>query len=76
MRPRVNDCEGYILGVADAAMTIPGSNGHPEVCIVAKVTGRAMREQVVAYLQGHPGPDGPAAPAVLDSLRALYKCGG
>ena len=73
---KLNDCSGYILGIADAAATLPGSGGKPDVCILPKVTGRAMREEVVTYLQGHPGPDGPAAPAVLDALRSLYKCGG
>jgi hypothetical protein len=72
---RINDCSGYILGIADAAIIMPGSGGKPDVCIQGKVTGKAMREGVVAYLSGHPAAaDSAAAPAVLDALRALYKC--
>jgi hypothetical protein len=68
------DCEGYILGVADTAAILPGAGGKPDVCIEAKVTGKTMRQEVTTFLQGHPATQGGAAPAVLEALKSLYKC--
>ena len=70
--PAVNDCQGYVAGIADLAQSPPGGV-KPEVCI-AKVPLHLIREAVTTYIQSHPGSDGPAAPAVFDALRALYKC--
>jgi len=71
---KLQDCEGYILGVADAAAVLPGAGGKPDVCVQAKVTGKTMRAEVVTYLQGHPASQGSGAASVLEALRALYKC--
>ncbi len=71
--PAVNDCAGYIAGIADLAQNPPGTM-KPEVCI-AKVPLHLIREAVTTYIQSHPGTEGPAAPAVYEALKALYKCG-
>jgi hypothetical protein len=69
----LNACDGYIAGVADIATT-GAVDGTPVVCIAKGVKLPPIRQSVVSYLQSHPASDGPAAPAVLDALRTLYKC--
>ncbi len=69
----INDCAGYIAGVADLAAD-PPPGAKPEVCFTGPVTLKVLRESVTLYLQGHPGPDGPAAPPVYEALITLYKC--
>jgi len=70
---KVSACEGYIAGIADVASQ--GSDtAKADVCIAKGVKLRPIRESVISYIESHPGADGPAAPAVLDALRALYKC--
>jgi len=69
----INDCSGYIPGVADLAAD-PPPPAKPEVCFTGPVTLKVLRESVTLFLQGHPGPDGPAAPPVYEALKTLYKC--
>ncbi len=69
----INDCSGYIAGVADLAAN-PPPPAKAEVCFTGPVTLKVLRESVTLFLQGHPGPDGPAAPPVYEALKTLYKC--
>ncbi len=69
----VNACAGYIAGIADLAAN-PPPPAKPEVCFTGPVALKILRESVTLYLQGHPGPDGPAAPPVYEALKTLYKC--
>jgi hypothetical protein len=68
---RLNDCAGYITGIADMA-----DGAQQRVCIPQGLSVRLLRTGVTTYLQSHTTSDGPAAPAVLDALRSLYKCNG
>ncbi len=69
----LNDCSGYIAGVADLAAD-PPPGAKAEVCFTGPVTLKILRESVTLYLQGHPAPDGPAVPSVYEALKTLYKC--
>jgi hypothetical protein len=69
----INDCSGYIAGVADLAAD-PPPGAKAEVCFTGPVTLKILRESVTLYLQGHPAPDGPAVPSVYEALKTLYKC--
>jgi len=69
----INACAGYIAGIADLAAN-PPPPAKPEVRFTGPVALKILRESVTLYLQGHPGPDGPAAPPVYEALKTLYKC--
>jgi hypothetical protein len=68
---RLNDCAGYIAGIADTVDSV-----HQHVCVPEGLSVRLLRQGVTNYLQSHTTSDGPAAPSVLDALRNLYKCVG
>ena len=70
-----SDCAGYIAGVADLATNPPPGGPKAEVCLAPGIKVKVLREAVTSYLQSHPGADGPAAPAVYEALKTLYKCG-
>ena len=61
------DCTGYIVGVADAS--------EGQVC-VGDVRVPAMKAKVLGWLKAHKQEsEAPAAPWVLDALKASYPCG-
>ncbi len=65
----LNDCAGYIAGVAD--MTDSVARG---VCIPEGIEFATLRQRVTKWLQAHTTSNGPAAPAVVAALRGLYPC--
>jgi hypothetical protein len=69
--PRLNDCAGYIAGIADANDSVAQG-----VCVPPGLNVRLLRQGVTNWLQSHTTSDGPAAPAVLAALRGLYRCPG
>jgi hypothetical protein len=66
---QLNDCAGYLAGIAD--MTDTAQQG---VCIPKGLNVRLLRQGITTWLQSHTTSDGPAAPSVLDALRHLYSC--
>jgi hypothetical protein len=68
---RLNDCAGYIAGLADANDSV-----QQGVCIPPGLNVRLLRQGVTNWLQSHTTSDGPAATSVLTALRALYRCPG
>jgi hypothetical protein len=69
-----SDCGGYIAGVADLANN-PPPGAKQEICFPEPLKVHVLREAVTTYLQSHPGNnDGPAAVAVYEALKTLYKC--
>ena len=68
---RLNDCAGYIAGIADMA-----DSGPQGVCIPPGLKVGLLRQGVTNWLQSHTTSDGPAAPSVLAALRTLYRCPG
>ena len=67
----LNNCAGYIAGVADMVDSVAQG-----VCIPKGLNVRLLRQGVSNYLQSHTTSDGPAAPAVVAALRGLYRCIG
>ena len=68
---RLNNCAGYIAGIADMI-----DSEKQGVCIPKGLNVRLLRQGVSNYLQSHTTNDGPAAPAVVAALRGLYRCIG
>jgi hypothetical protein len=68
---RLNDCAGYIAGIADANDSV-----QQGVCIPVGLKLALLRQGVTNWLQSHTTSDGAAAPSVLSALRALYRCPG
>ena len=67
----LNNCAGYIAGVADTV-----DSNRDRVCIPAGLKVQLLRVGVNNYLQSHTTTDGPAAPSVVTALQSLYKCIG
>jgi hypothetical protein len=67
----LNDCAGYVTGVADANDSVAQG-----VCVPPGLKLGLLRQGVTNWLQSHTTSDGPAAPAVLAALRGLYRCPG
>ncbi len=70
-QPRLNDCAGYVAGIADANDSVARG-----VCVPPGLSVELLRKGVTTWLQSHTTSDGPAAPAVLAALRGLYRCPG
>ena len=68
-QPHLNDCAGYIAGVADISDSVARG-----VCIPEGTRFAGLRRRVTHWLQAHTTRDGPAAPAVVAALRGLYPC--
>ncbi len=65
----LNDCAGYIAGIADMNDSVARG-----VCIPEGTKFALLRRRVTRWLQAHTTSNGPAAPAVLAALRGLYPC--
>jgi hypothetical protein len=68
-QPRLNDCAGYIAGIADSNDSV-----EQGVCVPPGLKLGLLRQGVTNWLQSHTTSDGPAAPSVLAALRGLYRC--
>jgi hypothetical protein len=68
---RLNNCAGYITGIADTVDSV-----KDRVCIPQGLKIGLLRKGVSNYLQSHNTSDGPAMPSVLDAMRHLYPCNG
>lgn len=68
---QLNDCAGYVAGVADMADSV-----QQGVCIPQGTKFDLLRKGVTTWLQSHTTSDGPAVPAVMGALHALYHCPG
>jgi hypothetical protein len=66
---QLNDCAGYVAGIADMVDSV-----RDGVCIPEGIKFGILRKNVVVWLQGHTTSNGPAAPTVVSALRGLYPC--
>ncbi|MBV9735411.1 MAG: hypothetical protein JO209_05835 [Acidisphaera sp.] len=68
-------CAAFFSGVLETVQDLQNSSAlKREVCLPEKITDRQLREGVVNYMQTHPATSPDAVPAVLEALRALYRC--